>query len=144
MLAKTDILYNILQELTILIPALLHGSLLSILLQSPYSPKQYVGVLHFINLALTGTLVNKIVDSLSSGLHSRLELIHLTHSKGQTRKRHEHVTCTAFEPRITSQDIVTVALQVVELVSSNNHTILEGIARRTNLILMLKHLLQLA
>ena len=101
-------------------------------------------MLHLIYLALAGALIDEVVDSLGSGLHGRLELVHLIYSKGQARKRDEHVASAALEPRIASKDVVAVALKIVELMSRNEQAILEGVAWRTNLVLVLKHLLELA
>ena len=101
-LATTDVFDDILEQGAILVPALLERGLLGILLQCPYSPEQHVGVLHLIYLALAGALIDEVVDSLGSGLHGRLELVHLIYSKGQARKRDEHVASAALEPRIAS------------------------------------------
>ena len=131
MFPLTDKLHNIFQKLSIFLTALFAGSLFSILLHSPDSPKQNVRMLHFINLVSYRFLIDKVTDRLFRRFHHILKLVDLIKCKRQSRQGDKHITSTAFKPRITGKNIMFVFLFVMELMGRILQAVVETVTWRT-------------
>ena len=64
MFPLTDKFDDIFQQFAIFLTALFAGGLLGILLQSPYGPKQYIRMLHLVNLVSCRLIIDEAYESL--------------------------------------------------------------------------------
>ena len=73
-----DIVIDEHQEIAILVTTSFQTALLGILLDCPYSPKEDIGVLHLIYLALACLVTDEILDCNACCLHNLLVLLYVT------------------------------------------------------------------
>ena len=131
MLPLTDKYHDIFQKLSIFLAALFARSFFGILLQSPYSPQQHIGMFHFINFVPHRFFIDEVTDCLFRRFHHIFKLIYLVNGKCQSRQSDEHIARPTFEPRITGKNIVFALLLIVELMSRVLQTVIETITRCT-------------
>ena len=143
MLVGYDISNDVLYRFAILTVALIASYMLGILLYSPYCPKQYIGLLDFVNLCCKRLALHKLVETARSCLHNKLEIVFLLNRECKTRQCDECIACTALEPRIAGKKIAFVlTCTVVELMSCINKTMEEVVARRTLVYFLIEETLQ--
>ena len=108
MLVLLNECHDVAQQLAILFLAALLTQLLAILLDSPYCPQGYVGLLYFINLRCRRLLFHELAQCTLSRSHHQLEVFVFGYAQRQTRQGDEGVAGAALEPRIAGQQVAVV------------------------------------
>ena len=138
MLVRLDVAYDVFHQLAVHLQAFLDARLLGILLNGPYGPEGYVGLLHLVYLP--GRLAgHEGAQLFLCRLHDEFEVVLLLDGQCQSGQCDEGVASAALEPRIAGQQVALVlACAVVELMSGVDQTVEEVVARSSLVDLFLE------
>ena len=138
MLVRLDEADDVFHQFAVHLQAFLDTGLLGILLNGPYGPEGYVGLLHLVDLAsrLAG---HEGAQLFLCRLHDEFEVVLLLDGQCQSRQGDERVAGSALEPGIAGQQVALVlACAVVELMSGVDQTVEEVVARSSLVDLFLE------